>query len=172
MKQEQIYNVINNSDLSYFEKREARRLLDRVFRTNETQNFRDKLEVLKELRDKYEEIKLRYCDEEKLNSVLSGIIKDYEARIRRNDALLDDSPGFDDYTPITFEKFLGSLCKKGTKIEKTEDGKIVFTPDDPDILERILKHAEDDGCGYAPKGFQEVFTSYQDRGDMNIYLWT
>lgn len=88
MKQEQIYNVINNSDLSYFEKREARRLLDRVFRTNETQNFRDKLEVLKELRDKYEEIKLRYCDEEKLNSVLSGIIKDYEARIRRNDAHL------------------------------------------------------------------------------------
>ena len=52
------------------------------------------------------------------------------------------------------------------------DGKVVFTPQDHNILEREIKHAEDDGSGYAPKGFQEVFTSYQDKGDLNIYLWT
>lgn len=163
MKQEQIYNVINNSDLSYFEKREARRLLDRVFRTNETQNFRDKLEVLKELRDKYEEIKLRYCDEEKLNSVLSGIIKDYEARIRRNDALLDDSPGFDDYTPIKFGKVLEKL---GGTI--SEGGVVKFQ--DPYIFEKGIKVAQDDSMGYAPKGFFDVFEGYIGE-DGDIQLW-
>lgn len=101
-------------------------------------------------------------------------IKEYKLKVRKNDCVLNTNyfQPFDDYTPITFEKLLGSLCKEGTKIETTEDGKIIFTPHDPDILEREIKHAEDDGGGYAPKGFQEVFTSYQDREDKNIYLWT
>ena len=97
------------------------------------------------------------------------VINEYKLKVRKNDYLLNTEyfQPFDDYTPITFEKLLRSL---GTKVEKTEDGRIIFTPDDPDILDRHLKIAKDDGMGYAPDGFQDVFSGYQG-DDNNIYLW-
>lgn len=58
----------------------------------------------------------------------------------------------------------------GTKIEKTEDGKIIFTPDDPNVLDRHIKIAKEDGMGYASGGFEDVFSGYQG-DDNNIYLW-
>lgn len=172
-----IKKLIEKSDLSTSDKINAEILLDRAFLSEENQSLRELIDVLEKL---YKDLgdKDEFNDQEysapRYQKALLKVIEDYKSRSRSNDYIINTEyfQPFDDYTPIAFEKFLGSLCKKGTKIEKTEDGKIVFTPDDPDILERILKHAEDDGCGYAPKGFQEVFTSYQDRGDMNIYLWT
>ena len=171
-----IKKLIKESNLPWRDRYEAEILLEQALRSKENQETREIIEVLEDL---YKDLKdpeiftseylaPRYQD------VVMEAIKEYKLKVRKNDCVLNTNyfQPFDDYTPITFEKLLGSLCKEGTKIETTEDGKIIFIPHDPDILEREIKHAEDDGGGYAPKGFQEVFTSYQDREDKNIYLWT
>lgn len=172
-----IKNLIEKSDLSTGDKIDAEILLDRAFLSEENQKTR---EIIKTLEELYKDLgdKDEFTNQEYLapiyKELLLKVINEYKLKVRKNDCVLNTNyfQPFDDYTPITFEKLLGSLCKEGTKIETTEDGKIIFTPHDPDILEREIKHAEDDGGGYAPKGFQEVFTSYQDREDKNIYLWT
>lgn len=171
-----IKKLIKESNLPCRDRYEAEILLEQALRSKENQETREIIEVLedlyKDLKDPEiftsEYLSPRYQD------VVMEAIKEYKLKVRKNDYVLNTNyfQPFDDYTPITFEELLGSLCKEGTKIETTEDGKIIFTPQDPDILEREIKHAEDDGSGYAPKGFQEVFTSYQDKGDLNIYLWT
>lgn len=167
-----IKNLIEKSDLSTGDKIDAEILLDRAFLSEENQKTR---EIIKTLEELYKDLgdKDEFTNQEYLapiyKELLLKVINEYKLKVRKNDYLLNTEyfQPFDDYTPITFEKLLRSL---GTKVEKTEDGKIVFTPDDPDILDRHLKIAKDDGCGYAPDGFEDVFSGYQG-DDNNIYLW-
>lgn len=167
-----IKNLIEKSDLSAGDKIDAEILLDRAFLSEENQKTR---EIIKTLEELYKDLgdKDEFTNQEYLapiyKELLLKVINEYKLKVRKNDYLLNTEyfQPFDDYTPITFEKLLRSL---GTKVEKTEDGKIVFTPDDPDILDRHLKIAKDDGCGYAPDGFEDVFSGYQG-DDNNIYLW-
>ena len=170
-----IKNLIEKSELSVSDKIDAEILLDRAFMSEENQRTR---EIIKTLEELYKDIgnENKFKDQEYLapryKDLLLKVTGEYKLRVRKNDSLLNTEyfQPFDDYTPTTFGKLLGSLCKKGTKIEKTEDGKVIFTPDDPDILDHHIKIAKDDGCGYAPEGFQDVFSGYQG-DDNNIYLW-
>lgn len=170
-----IKDLIKNSELSISDKIDAEILLDRAFMSKENQGTR---EIIKTLEELYNDLgdKDTFTNQEYLapiyKDLLLRVINEYKLRVRKNDYLLNTEyfQPFDDYTPITFEKLLGSLCKKGTKVEKTEDGKIIFTPDDPDILDRHLKIAKEDGMGYASGGFEDVFSGYQG-DDNNIYLW-
>ena len=167
-----IKNLIEKSNLSAGDKIDAEILLDRAFLSEENQKTR---EIIKTLEELYKDLgdKDEFTNQEYLapiyKELLLKVINEYKLKVRKNDYLLNTEyfQPFDDYTPITFEKLLRSL---GTKVEKTEDGKIVFTPEDPDILDRHLKIAKDDGCGYAPDGFEDVFSGYQG-DDNNIYLW-
>ena len=167
-----IKNLIEKSDLSAGDKIDAEILLDRAFLSEENQKTR---EIIKTLEELYKDLgdKDEFTNQEYLAPVykelLLKVINEYKLKVRKNDYLLNTEyfQPFDDYTPITFEKLLRSL---GTKVEKTEDGRIIFTPEDPDILDRHLKIAKDDGCGYAPDGFEDVFSGYQG-DDNNIYLW-
>lgn len=167
-----IKNLIEKSDLSAGDKIDAEILLDRAFLSEENQKTR---EIIKTLEELYKDLgdKDEFTNQEYLapiyKELLLKVINEYKLKVRKNDYLLNTEyfQPFDDYTPITFEKLLRSL---GTKVEKTEDGRIIFTPEDPDILDRHLKIAKDDGCGYAPDGFEDVFSGYQG-DDNNIYLW-
>lgn len=167
-----IKNLIEKSDLSAGDKIDAEILLDRAFLSEENQKTR---EIIKTLEELYKDLgdKDEFTNQEYLapiyKELLLKVINEYKLKVRKNDYLLNTEyfQPFDDYTPITFEKLLRSL---GTKVEKTEDGRIIFTPKDPDILDRHLKIAKDDGCGYAPDGFEDVFSGYQG-DDNNIYLW-
>ena len=167
-----IKNLIEKSDLSAGDKIDAEILLDRAFLSEENQKTR---EIIKTLEELYKDLgdKDKFTNQEYLapiyKELLLKVINEYKLKVRKNDYLLNTEyfQPFDDYTPITFEKLLRSL---GTKVEKTEDGRIIFTPEDPDILDRHLKIAKDDGCGYAPDGFEDVFSGYQG-DDNNIYLW-
>lgn len=167
-----IKNLIEKSDLSAGDKIDAEILLDRAFLSEENQKTR---EIIKTLEELYKDLgdKNEFKNQEYLapiyKELLLKVINEYKLKVRKNDYLLNTEyfQPFDDYTPITFEKLLRSL---GTKVEKTEDGRIIFTPEDPDILDRHLKIAKDDGCGYAPDGFEDVFSGYQG-DDNNIYLW-
>ena len=167
-----IKNLIEKSDLSAGDKIDAEILLDRAFLSEENQKTR---EIIKTLEELYKDLgdKDKFTNQEYLapiyKELLLKVINEYKLKVRKNDYLLNTEyfQPFDDYTPITFEKLLRSL---GTKVEKTEDGRIIFTPKDPDILDRHLKIAKDDGCGYAPDGFEDVFSGYQG-DDNNIYLW-
>ena len=167
-----IKNLIEKSDLSAGDKIDAKILLDRAFLSEENQKTR---EIIKTLEELYKDLgdKDEFTNQEYLapiyKELLLKVINEYKLKVRKNDYLLNTEyfQPFDDYTPITFEKLLRSL---GTKVEKTEDGRIIFTPEDPDILDRHLKIAKDDGCGYAPDGFEDVFSGYQG-DDNNIYLW-
>lgn len=167
-----IKNLIEKSDLSAGDKIDAEILLDRAFLSEENQKTR---EIIKTLEELYKDLgdKDEFTNQEYLapiyKELLLKVINEYKLKVRKNDYLLNTEyfQPFDDYTPITFEKLLRSL---GTKVEKTEDGRIIFTPDDSDILDRHLKIAKDDGCGYAPDGFEDVFSGYQG-DDNNIYLW-
>ena len=167
-----IKNLIEKSDLSAGDKIDAEILLDRAFLSEENQKTR---EIIKTLEELYKDLgdKDEFTNQEYLapiyKELLLKVINEYKLKVRKNDYLLNTEyfQPFDDYTPITFEKLLRSL---GTKVEKTEDGRIIFTPEDPDILDRHLKIAKYDGCGYAPKGFEDVFSGYQGE-DNNIYLW-
>lgn len=170
-----IRDLIKKSGLSAIDKIDAEILLDRAFLSEENQGTR---EIIKTLEELYEDLgdKDTFTNQEYLapiyKDLLLKVINEYKLKVRKNDYLLNTEyfQPFDDYTPITFGKFLGSLCKKGMKIEKTEDGKIIFTPEDPDILDRHLKIAKDDSMGYASEGFEEPFSGYQG-DDNNIYLW-
>lgn len=167
-----IKNLIEKSDLSAGDKIDAEILLDRAFLSEENQKTR---EIIKTLEELYKDLgdKDEFTNQEYLapiyKELLLKVINEYKLKVRKNDYLLNTEyfQPFDDYTPITFEKLLRSL---GTKVEKTEDGRIIFTPEDPDILDRHLKIAKDDGFGYAPDGFEDVFSGYQG-DDNNIYLW-
>ena len=167
-----IKNLIEKSDLSAGDKIDAEILLDRAFLSEENQKTR---EIIKTLEELYKDLgdKDEFTNQEYLapiyKELLLKVINEYKLKVRKNDYLLNTEyfQPFDDYTPITFEKLLRSL---GTKVEKTEDGRIIFTPEDPDILDRHVKIAKDDGCGYAPDGFEDVFSGYQG-DDNNIYLW-
>lgn len=167
-----IKELIKKSGLSVSDKINAEILLDRAFMSEENQGTREIINTLEEL---YKDLgdKNTFTNQEYLapiyKDLLLRVINEYKLRVKKNDSLLNTEyfQPFDDYTPITFGKLLRSL---GTKIEKTEDGKIIFTPEDPDVLDRHIKIAEDDGGGYAPNGFQEVFSGYQG-DDNNIYLW-
>lgn len=167
-----IKNLIEKSDLSTGDKIDAEILLDRAFLSEENQKTR---EIIKTLEELYKDLgdKDEFTNQEYLapiyKELLLKVINEYKLKVRKNDYLLNTEyfQPFDDYTPITFEKLLRSL---GTKVEKTEDGRIIFTPDDSDILDRHLKIAKDDGMGYAPDGFEDVFSGYQG-DDNNIYLW-
>ena len=167
-----IKNLIEKSDLSAGDKIDAEILLDRAFLSEENQKTR---EIIKTLEELYKDLgdKDEFTNQEYLapiyKELLLKVINEYKLKVRKNDYLLNTEyfQPFDDYTPITFEKLLRSL---GTKVEKTEDGRIIFTPEDPDILDRHLKIAKDDGLGYAPDGFEDVFAGYQG-DDNNIYLW-
>lgn len=165
-----IKQLIKESNLSWKDKMEAEILFDQALRSKETQEIREIIDILEDL---YRDLENSEYLSSKYQDVVIKAINEFKLRVRKNDCILNTNyfRPFDDYTPITFKEFLGSLSKEGTKIEMN-DGKVVFTPQDHNILEREIKHAEDDGSGYAPKGFQEVFTSYQDKGDLNIYLWT
>lgn len=167
-----IKDLIKKSELSVNDKIDAEILLDRAFMSEENQETREMIETLGKLyKDLGDENKFK--DQEYLapryKDLLLKVMGEYKLRVRKNDSLLNTEyfQPFDDYTPITFGKLLKSL---GGKVEKTEDGKIILTPDDPDILDRYIKIAEDDGGGYAPNGFQDVFSGYQG-DDNNIYLW-
>ena len=170
-----IKQLIKESNLSWKDKMEAEILFDQALRSKETQEIREIIDVLEDLYKDLGNSNLFTSEylSSKYQDVVIKSINEFKLRVRKNDCILNTNyfQPFDDYTPITFKEFLGSLSKEGTKIEMN-DGKIIFTPQDQNILEREIKHAEDDGCGYAPKGFQEVFTSYQDKEDLNIYLWT
>ena len=167
-----IKNLIEKSDLSAGDKIDAEILLDRAFLSEENQKTR---EIIKTLEELYKDLgdKDEFTNQEYLapiyKELLLKVINEYKLKVRKNDYLLNTEyfQPFDDYTPITFEKLLRSL---GTKVEKTEDGRIIFTPEDPDILDRHLKIAKDDRMGYAPDGFEDVFSGYQG-DDNNIYLW-
>ena len=167
-----IKDLIEKSGLSISDKIDAEILLDRAFMSEENQSTREIIETLEKL---YEDLgnKNIFTNQEYLapryKDLLLKVIGEYKLRVRNNDYLLNTEyfQPFDDYTPITFGKFLGSLCKN---VEKTEDGKIVLTPEDPDVLDRYIKIAKDDSMGYAPEGFQDVFSGYQG-DDNNIYLW-
>ena len=167
-----IKNLIEKSDLSAGDKIDAEILLDRAFLSEENQKTREIIKTLEELYKDHGD-KNEFTNQEYLapiyKELLLKVINEYKLKVRKNDYLLNTEyfQPFDDYTPITFEKLLRSL---GTKVEKTEDGRIIFTPEDPDILDRHLKIAKDDGCGYAPDGFEDVFSGYQG-DDNNIYLW-
>ena len=167
-----IKNLIEKSDLSAGDKIDAEILLDRAFLSEENQKTR---EIIKTLEELYKDLgdKDEFTNQEYLapiyKELLLKVINEYKLKVRKNDYLLNTEyfQPFDDYTPITFEKLLRSL---GTKVEKTEDGRIIFTPEDPDILDRHIKIAKEDGMGYAQDGFQDVFSGYQC-DDNNIYLW-
>lgn len=163
-----IKNLIENSNLSYGEKKEAEHLLERAYMSEENQNLREIISTLTQLYDDLEKkmnddyLAPRYMD------LIQTIISDYKLRVRRKDNLLDTNyfQPFDDYTPISFRDLLNSLGE----VKDTENGKMVFYPKDPEILNGKVKIAEDDGQGYAPKGFNEVFSGYIGE-DGNIYLW-
>lgn len=167
-----IKDLIKKSGLSVSDKIDAEILLDRAFMSEENQKTREIIETLKKL---YEDLgdKDIFTNQEYLapiyKDLLLRVINEYKLKVRNKDYLLNTEyfQPFDDYTPITFGKLLRSL---GTKIEKTEDGKIIFTPDDPDVLDRHLKIAKEDGMGYALGDFEDVFSGYQG-DDNNIYLW-
>lgn len=167
-----IKDLIKKSGLSISDKVDAEILLDRAFMSEENQGTREIIETLEKL---YEDLgdKDTFTNQEYLapiyKDLLLKVINEYKLKVRKNDYLLNTEyfQPFDDYTPITFGKLLGSL---GTNIEKTEDGKIILTPDDPNILDRLIKIAKEDGMGYASEGFQDVFSGYQG-DDNNIYLW-
>lgn len=167
-----IKNLIEKSDLSAGDKIDAEILLDRAFLSEENQKTR---EIIKTLEELYKDLgdKDEFTNQEYLapiyKELLLKVINEYKLKVRKSDYLLNTEyfQPFDDYTPITFEKLLRSL---GTKVEKTGDGRIIFTPEDPNILDRHIKIAKEDGMGYAQDGFQDVFSGYQG-DDNNIYLW-
>ena len=167
-----IKNLIEKSDLSTGDKIDAEILLDRAFLSEENQKTR---EIIKTLEELYKDLgdKDEFTNQEYLapiyKELLLKVINEYKLKVRKNDYLLNTEyfQPFDDYTPITFENLLRSL---GTNVEKSEEGRRIVTPEDPDILDRHLKIAKDDGMGYAPDGFEDVFSGYQG-DDNNIYLW-
>lgn len=170
MSESIIRKLIKDSNLSWKDKQDAEILLDLALKSKENQETREIIDVLGELYNDLKDPKIFTSEylSSKYQDVILGVIKDYKLRVRKNDCILD----FPEYMPLKFKELLSGLCKTGTTIETTKDGKIVFTPKDSDILEREVKHAEDDGSGYAPKGFQEIFSCYQNGDDMNIYLWS
>ena len=171
-----IRKLIRESDLSSDSKIDAELLLEEAISSKENQETREIIDMLEDLYNDLKNPELFTSEylSHQYQRVVMEAIKEYKLRVKKLDCILNSNyiQTFDDYSPITFEKFLLSLCKNGTKIEVTKEGKVIFTPNDPDILDKKIKHAQDDGSGYAPKGFEEVFTSYQDPIDGNIYLWT
>lgn len=170
-KKKLISRLIQESNLTDVEKYEATRLLNKALGALENQEIREIIDVLEKLREDLGNEKLFTSQDylaPRYQEVISRTIEDYKLKIRKNDNLLNTKyfQPFDDYTPITFERLLSNLGE----IKKTEDGKIVLTPRDHDILRKFVKVAEDDGQGYAASGFKDVFSGYQDK-DGNIYLW-
>ena len=152
-----IKQLIKESNLSWEDKMEAELLLDKASRTEKNQKDRFKLDYLKEL---YKEV----SDPDQKEALLEAI-EEWEWKIRKTDIILEGKC-FSDYTPMIF----GDLLKKFGEVEES-CGKIILKPNDPSLLDREIKIFEDDGMGYSPKGFNEVFDGYLG-DDKNIHLWT
>lgn len=162
--------VRENNNLSGEEKFELSLLLDKASRNLESYDLGRIISGLKNLISDLDDpdlftsqdyLKPRYQD-------ILHIVLDRVTRDKRKLDFQDDPyfPAFDDYRPITFERFLGSLGD----VEKTNDGKIIITPKDPGLLLRDIKVSRDDGMGYAPEGSSKVFSAYQD-DDKDISIW-
>ena len=161
-----IKNLIQESNLSAREKFEAEVLLDKATSLEENQSFKEFLEVLENL---YKDLgnKNIFLDQDFLapryKRALLELMDDLKLRIRKKDYTLNTKffQLFDNQSPITFRKLLKCLgvTNSGGKFEVPEE-----------ILDKKIKVAEDDGMGYSPKGFSEVFSGYLGN-DGDIYLW-
>lgn len=161
-----IRNLIENSNLGLSDKINAELLLEKSFMSKENQETREIIDVLENL---YKDLgnKDIFKDQDYLapryKDLILNVIKEYKLKVRKNDSLLNTEyfQPFDDYKPRTLGELLKNIGRKNKK------GEIILSPE---ILDKKVKIGEDDGSGYSPKGFKDVFTGYEG-DDGNIYLW-
>ena len=169
MKQNEAINIIraaipNIESLTREDKFKLDLILDKASRSLESYDTGTLIVVLEDL--------IRYL---KNNSEASQgyidalyIVLDKLKLEKRKTDILDNNffPAFDDFRPITLGNILSSFCT----IEKDGD-KIILTPVDKNLLDRIVKIYHDDGMGYSPEGSNPVFTAYQEDQNGDISMW-
>lgn len=161
-----INDLIENSNLELLEKFDAKLLLEKAFMSKENQETREIIDVLENLyKDLGDENIFKDQDylAPRYKDLILKVIKEYKLKVRKKDSLLNTEyfQPFDDYKPKTLGELLCNIGKKNKK------GDIILSSK---ILDKKVKIGEDDGSGYSPKGFKDVFACYKgDDGD--IYLW-